>query len=229
MGWMMRNDGKLKCAHAVLGLMLTFASTAVFAYGDDKAKEICRDPKIQEFNLPEFKAPENREIPPESEFSFIVSAWSDAKKIKVTAKNKPVSFEVESNDSFHKVKGKIPAEYTGQYLRLNVRIPALLGCYSTQGWLLKVATGAKPEEAPSAPADSAAAAKTGESTAATTPADAKPAATAEQEAAKPAIAVQPGAPQVETKTDTPKTAQTGAGSEAGEAVPPAGQKPASAD
>ncbi len=124
-------------------------SLNVSAYSDDKGDDKCRDPKIQEFNLPEYKTPENKEVQPESEFSFVVSGWSDTKKIKVMGKNKPVPFTVESFDTFHRIKGKLPADFTGQYVRLNVRIPAILGCYSNQGWLLKVADKAKAaEEAP---------------------------------------------------------------------------------
>ncbi len=130
-------------------------SLNVSAYSDDKGEDKCRDPKIQEFTLPEYKTPENKEVQPEADFSFVVSGWADPKKIKVMGKNKPVPFTVESFDTFHRIKGKLPADFTGQYVRLNVRIPAILGCYSNQGWLLKVSDKAKASEETPKPETSA--------------------------------------------------------------------------
>ena len=131
---------------ALITLML--ASFIASAYEDDKEKEKCRNPKIQEFTLPIYGLPDNKEAPAEAEFSFIVSAWADPKKIKINGKGIDVPYTVDSNDSFHKVKAKLPPEFNGKHVRLNARIPAVLGCYSTIGWLLKVA------DEPKAPAAS---------------------------------------------------------------------------
>lgn len=120
------------------------SSSVAFAYYDDKDEDKCREPKIQEFNLTEYKAPDNKEVPAEAEFSFVVSGWADPKKIKVSGKDKPIPFKVTNHETFHKVTGKLPAEFTGKYVRLNVRIPAILGCYALQGWLLKVAANSAP-------------------------------------------------------------------------------------
>jgi hypothetical protein len=137
-------------------LLLTVATSFnVAAYYDEKADEACREPKIQEFNLPEYSANQTKEVPPEANFSFVVSGWADPKKIKVMGKDKVIPFEVESTDTYHRVKGKIPAEFNGKFVRLNVRIPAILGCYSTQGWLLKVA-GQVAANPPATPVDQAA-------------------------------------------------------------------------
>lgn len=133
---------------------LTLFNFAAYGYDDEKEKEKCRNPKIQEFTLPEYVAPENKQVPPETEFSFVVSGWTDPKHIKLKAKDKDIPFTIKSSDTFHKVFSKIPAEYTGKYIRLNARIPAVLGCYSTIGWLIKVAD--KPKETP-APVESPAA------------------------------------------------------------------------
>lgn len=137
--------------HLFVVFALSFFSIQAVAYEDDKGKELCRDPKIQEFNLPEYSEPDKKEVPPEAEFSFVISGWSDPKKIKIEAKGVKIPYTVESSETFHRVKSKLPAEFTGKYVRLSVRIPAVLGCYTTQGWLLKVAD--KPDAAP-APAPS---------------------------------------------------------------------------
>lgn len=211
MGWMMRNDVKLKTGKILLSAALTVISTNVIAYDTDDAKEKCREPKIQEFNLPEYKVPKNEEVPPEAEFSFIVSGWSDPKKIKVTGKNKPIPFVVESSETFHKVKGKLPAEFNGQYVRLNARIPAILGCYSNQGWLLKVAAGTTSAPATSAPAEATTPAKSGNAPAAAEPVKPEVKTSVEQSANKSAATDQKvaepvikPAPANEQKTETPE-------------------------
>lgn len=120
-------------------LAVTLCSFEAYAYEDDKKKDICRNPKVQEFTLPEYIGVAKKEAPAETDFSFIVSGWTDVKKIKLLAKDQPIPFTVESTDTFHKVKAKLPAAVTGKVIRINVRIPALLGCYTSMGWLIKVA------------------------------------------------------------------------------------------
>ena len=144
-------------------IAVAVCSVEAFAYSADKEKETCRHPKVQEFTLPEFKAPDMKEVPPETEFTFVVSGWADPKKFKLSGKNLDIPFTVQSTETYHKVKAKLPAALTGQSVRINARIPALLGCYTTTGWLIKVADNAKAVEVPKpaetvAPAASAAAA-----------------------------------------------------------------------
>jgi hypothetical protein len=131
-------------------LAVTLCSIEAFAYEDDKEKEVCRNPKVQEFTLPEYIGDEKKEAPAETEFSFVVSGWSDPKRIKLFAKDQKIPFTVESSDTFHKIKAKLPPALTGKVVRINVRIPAVLGCYTTMGWLIKVA-GASEVGAPKAP------------------------------------------------------------------------------
>jgi hypothetical protein len=140
---------KLNAIFNSLTLMaLALGSVQAFAYSDDKEKEICRNPKIQEFTLPEYKEPDKKEAPAEAEFTFVVSGWAEPKKFKLSAKNVDIPFTVQSTETFHKVKAKLPAALTGQAVRINARIPAVLGCYTTIGWLIKVADKAKVVEAP---------------------------------------------------------------------------------
>jgi hypothetical protein len=135
--------GRMMKLHTIfeylLATTLILSSVDAFAYGDDKEKEICRHPKVQELTLSEYKPPENKEVAAESEFSFIVSGWADTKKIKIDGKGVSVPFTVENRDTFHKVKAKLPPDFNGKFVRLNARIPAVLGCYTTIGWLIKVA------------------------------------------------------------------------------------------
>jgi hypothetical protein len=126
-------------------IAVALSSLEAIAYEDDKKKERCRQPKVQEFTLPIYQEPDRKEAPAEAEFSFIVSGWAEPKKFKLSAKNVPIPFTVQSTDTFHKVKAKLPASLTGQSVRVNARIPAVLDCYTTIGWLIKVADKPKVE------------------------------------------------------------------------------------
>jgi len=116
-----------------------FYSYNAIAYDDDKKKEACRQPKVQEFTLPEYSATNKKEAQPEEEFTFVVSGWGNPKQFKLTGKGKAIPFTVESTETYHKVKAKLLPEFNGETVRINARIPALLGCYSNLGWLVKVA------------------------------------------------------------------------------------------
>jgi hypothetical protein len=109
------------------------------AYEPGKTEEICKKPQFREFNLPVYKEPEKTEVPPESTLSFMLSAWANPETIKLTAKNQPLEYTVESNTSFHRVKAKLPASLNGQFVRINARATAVLGCYDQAGWLIKIA------------------------------------------------------------------------------------------
>lgn len=141
-----------------LTLMATaFISVNASAYDDDKKKELCRQPKIQEFTLPVYSDSNKKEAAPESEFSFVVSGWADPKKFQLMGKGKNIPFTIQSSETFHKIHAKLLPEYTGQTVRISTRIPALLECYSTMGWLVKVAdkpvASADPAAATEAPAN----------------------------------------------------------------------------
>jgi len=120
-------------------IMTVLFNVPAFAYSPDETKVECKKPRFSDFNLSEFKAPENIEIPPGAELSFKVSAWVDPKSITLTAKNQPLAFTVESTSTFHKVKAKLPAAFNGSYVRIRASVKALLGCDEQTGWLLKVA------------------------------------------------------------------------------------------
>lgn len=160
---------------------MLFSGVNAFAYDDDKEKERCKTPKVQEFTLPIYEAPDNKEVPPETEFSFVVSGWANPKKITLNnGKGVDIPFTVDSKETFHKVKAKLPPELTGKFVRLNARIPAVLECYTTVGWLIKVADKpkiAEPpqlQEMPSQGTSNTATVPEGQAPAATNPTEAKP-------------------------------------------------------
>lgn len=123
---------------SALVIAVLFVNGPAFAYEPDKEPE-CKKPRFTDFNLTEYNAADNLEVPAEAEFFFKISPWIDPSTIKLTAKAKPLAFTVESNTSFHKVKAKLPAELSGQFVRINTSATAILGCDNKDGWLVKVA------------------------------------------------------------------------------------------
>jgi hypothetical protein len=68
----------------------------------------------------------------------MISPWANPHTIKLTAKDQALDFTVESNTSFHRVKGKLPTAFNGKFVRINVSVDAVLGCSEKAGWLIKV-------------------------------------------------------------------------------------------
>lgn len=151
----------IKCASVITILLATQTASA---YQDEKTEVLCKDPKFTDFTLKEYVEPEKIEVPPESAFEFKVSAWSNPATLRLTGKNENIPFTVESTSSFHRIKAKLPASFTGKFVRINAAVKAVLGCEEKKGWLIKVAEGAaaaapSPEAAEPAPATPAAEAK----------------------------------------------------------------------
>ena len=109
------------------------------AYSPEELEQACKKPRFTDFNLTEYKAPDNIEVAPESEFIIKISAWADPSTIKLTAKKNALPFTVESNSTFHKIKAKLPAALNGNFVRIEVGAKAVLGCGDKEGWLVKVA------------------------------------------------------------------------------------------
>ncbi|MGR9051953.1 MAG: hypothetical protein ACU84J_04830 [Gammaproteobacteria bacterium] len=121
----------------LIGLLMVTGQA--LSYQDEKREERCVDPKIRDFNLPTYHVEDKIEVPPEAEMSFTLSAWTDPESISVTAKKIPLPLSIENKMSFFRVKAKLPASLNGQYVRIDVRAIAELGCKSQTGWLVKVA------------------------------------------------------------------------------------------
>ena len=128
-----------KMLKLALFIAVVFFNGTATAYSPEELAQACKKPHFTDFNLTEYKAPDNIEIAPESEFIIKISAWADPSTIKLTAKKQALAFTVESNNSFHKVKAKLPASLNGNFVRIDVSAKAVLGCDNKDGWLVKVA------------------------------------------------------------------------------------------
>lgn len=111
----------------------------VAAYSPEELEQACKKPHFTDFNLTEYKAPDNIEIAPESEFIIKISAWADPSTIQLTAKKQALAFTVESTSTFHKIKAKLPASLNGNFVRIDISAQAISGCDNKTGWLVKVA------------------------------------------------------------------------------------------
>ena len=123
-------------------LLLFFALIVSYnasAYNGKAVDEQCKKPRFDHFSLPIYKVPERIDVAPESEFSFRLSSKVAPETLKLTIKGKPVNYQIESNNSFYRITSKIPAEYTGKFVRINATVTAKLECKGRGGWLIKVA------------------------------------------------------------------------------------------
>jgi hypothetical protein len=132
----MKITKKIKSALFIAVFLFTGQATA---YSPEELEQACKKPRFTDFNLTEYKAPDNVEIAPESEFIIKISAWVDPTTIKLTAKKQPLPFTVESTSTFHKIKAKLPSSLNGGFVRIEVSAKAVLGCGDKEGWLVKVA------------------------------------------------------------------------------------------
>ena len=128
-----------KIFKSALVIAVVLFNGEVAAYSPEELEQACKKPHFTDFNLTEYKAPDNIEIAPESEFIIKISAWADPSSIKLTAKKQALAFTVESTSTFHKIKAKLPASLNGNFVRIDVSAQAISGCDNKTGWLVKVA------------------------------------------------------------------------------------------
>jgi len=124
---------------SVLLISLIALSGQSLAYSPEELEKACKKPRFTDFNLHEYKAPDNIEVAPKSEFFIKISAWADPTTITLTTKKQPLPFTVETTSTFHKVKAQLPDELTGEFVRIDIGAKAVLGCYDKSGWLIKIA------------------------------------------------------------------------------------------
>jgi len=127
----------------ILKLLLLFftlmISYSASAYNGKPVDEQCKKPRFDRFSLPINKAPARIDVAPESEFSFRLSSKVAPETLKLTIKKKAIAYTIENKNSFYLITSKIPAEYTGKFVRINASVTAKLDCKGKGGWLIKVA------------------------------------------------------------------------------------------
>ena len=130
---------KTKMFKSALFIAVVLFNGAAVAYSPEELEKGCKKPHFTDFNLAQYKAPDNIEIAPESELIIKISVWADPSTIKLAAKKQALPFTVESTSTFHKIKAKIPATLNGSFVRIDVSAKTDMGCHNEAGWLVKVA------------------------------------------------------------------------------------------
>ncbi|MDQ7091738.1 MAG: hypothetical protein Q9M50_14070 [Methylococcales bacterium] len=128
-----------KILKTLLLFSVLITSYSASAYNGGAVDEQCKKPRFERFSLPVYKVPARIEVEPESEFSFVLSNKVVADSVKIVIKNKIIKYKIENHNSFYRITSKIPAEYTGKFIRINAFVSAKLECKGTNGWLVKVA------------------------------------------------------------------------------------------
>jgi hypothetical protein len=81
----------------------------------------------------------NKEVPPQSEFSFLASKATSSQSITVMIKEQKVPVTVTMVSNGYLVKGKLPDTVKGSYIRVEIFAKGPNQCDRADGWLLKIA------------------------------------------------------------------------------------------
>jgi hypothetical protein len=123
--------------------MAAYSNTsAVWAYDTGPAVnpvDPCIKVNISAFTPPPFSRETNNvEVPPGSDFSFLMSREAAPNSVKVTIKGESVPVTIKAQQNGTLVKGKLPASAKGKYIRVEIAAKGPNQCDRLDGWLLKV-------------------------------------------------------------------------------------------
>lgn len=111
-------------------------SLSAYGYGGGgSAKKTCDKPKFKK------KTPvASSVVSPGSEFSFIASANTKLKSLKVTVKGKPVNVDIDErkNGKLY-VVGRLPKSLENEFAKIKIVAASKRKCAVRDGWLLKIA------------------------------------------------------------------------------------------
>lgn len=99
----------------------------------------CIKVNISAYTPPPFsRETNNTEVPPGSDFSFLISKEAKVPSIKVSVKGEPVPTTVKPQQNGTLVKGKLPPGIKGKYIRVEIAAKGPDECDRVDGWLLKI-------------------------------------------------------------------------------------------
>jgi len=101
--------------------------------------DACANVIFSAFTPPPFSVDKNNvTVAPKSEFSFLASKTALFPSITVKIKEEKVPVTVTPINNGFLVKGKLPANVKGSYIRLDIFAKGPNDCDKADGWLLKV-------------------------------------------------------------------------------------------
>ena len=129
----------------VLGAM--FFTGSAWAYNAGNVTEKCVGPIFRDFIPAEqIKGGPVPEVEAESIIGFSVHRKSDPTTIRAEIKDVKLKLEIDHRNIYTIVKTKLPAKFSGKYVRVNLYAKAQKGeCKSKDGWLIKVKKKAEAE------------------------------------------------------------------------------------
>lgn len=125
----------MKIKNALCLVMLTVATSNVWAYGGSRNGNGCTKPTFSTFT-----PAANSVVEANSAFSFRASAPTIVDSISVTIKGQPIAVSfVPKNQAGTEVTGIIPESAKGDVVRVTINALGPNGCKGSGGWLLNVA------------------------------------------------------------------------------------------
>ncbi len=105
------------------------------AAGGGGGGSACFKPHISKYSPPNLTS-----VKPGSEFSFVITNLSKPEQLQVTVKGQPVEVSYEDKETFHVVKGNLPAELKNTVARVGIKVVSpVVRCDAEGGWLLTIA------------------------------------------------------------------------------------------
>ena len=126
----------------VVAMVAYSNGNAVWAYGSGPAANTadpCLKVVVSAFNPPPFsRETNNTEVAPGSNFSFLISREAKKDTITVSVKGESIPTTVTPQQNGMLVKGKLPPEIKGKYIRVEIAAKGPNECDRRDGWLLKI-------------------------------------------------------------------------------------------
>ena len=126
----------------VVAMVAYSNGNTAWAYGSGPAANTadpCLKVVVSGFNPPPFsRETNNTEVNPGSDFSFLISREAKKNTIKVSVKGESIPTTMTPHQNGMLVKGKLPPEIKGKYIRVEIAAKGPNECDRIDGWLLKI-------------------------------------------------------------------------------------------
>lgn len=124
----------MKLTKLMVVFIFAIFSSNVLAYGSSSSsKKACKKPKFTQFTPAHLTV-----VVPQSEFSFLASASTNAETIVVSVKKQAVDVVISKTNKGYSVKGTLPASLQGTHARIDIKATGTNNCKGNDGWLLKI-------------------------------------------------------------------------------------------
>lgn len=122
----------------VLSVVAAVWSSVSLGYGGGGTGDSCDKPEFSSMT-----PPKGTLVSPGAEFSFVASANTTPRSIRVSAKGIEIDAKLEKNEASGKirVRGVLPAELVDGHVLIKINASSSGSCSAQGGWLLKIGNG----------------------------------------------------------------------------------------